>query len=82
MLLTLRAFSSGCTALTGAEAISNGVPAFRPPKARNAAQTMAVMGGLSIACSPGSLRWPLITHVHYTEDACQPGRLPRQLRDR
>jgi amino acid transporter len=34
--LVLRAFSSGCTALTGAEAISNGVPAFRKPKALNA----------------------------------------------
>ncbi|MFH8798122.1 APC family permease [Streptomyces sp. NPDC017936] len=51
VLLALRAFSSGCTALTGAEAISNGVPAFRPPKARNAAATMAVMGGLSIGPS-------------------------------
>lgn len=39
--LVLRAFSSGCTALTGAEAISNGVPAFRKPKALNAARTMA-----------------------------------------
>ena len=44
MLLALRAFSSGCTALTGVEAISNGVPAFRQPKARNAARTMAAMG--------------------------------------
>jgi len=39
----LRAFSSGCTALTGVEAISNGVPAFRPPEARNAAITMGWM---------------------------------------
>ena len=43
-LLALRAFSSGCTALTGVEAISNGVPAFRKPKAQNAARTMAAMG--------------------------------------
>ncbi len=41
--LVLRAFSSGCTALTGIEAISNGVPAFRPPEARNAAITMGWM---------------------------------------
>ena len=40
----LRAFSSGCTALTGVEAIANGVPAFRPPKARNAQITLAMMG--------------------------------------
>jgi len=42
----LRAFSSGCTALTGIEAISNGVPAFRPHEARNAAITMGWMAGI------------------------------------
>ena len=41
----LRAFSSGCTALTGVEAISNGVPAFRKPKSKNAATTLALLGG-------------------------------------
>ena len=40
LFLLLRAFSSGCTALTGVEAISNGVPAFRPPESKNAATTM------------------------------------------
>jgi amino acid transporter len=44
--LILRAFSSGCTALTGVEAISNGVPAFRPQEARNAAITMGWMAGI------------------------------------
>ena len=44
--LVLRAFSSGCTALTGVEAISNGVPAFRPPEARNAAITMGWMAAI------------------------------------
>ena len=44
--LILRAFSSGCTALTGIEAISNGVPAFRPHEARNAAITMGWMAGI------------------------------------
>ena len=48
ILLLLRAFSQGCTALTGVEAVSNGVPNFRPPKGRNAALTLAIMGGLSI----------------------------------
>lgn len=43
LLLILRAFSSGCTALTGVEAISNGVTAFQPPKSRNAANTLTVM---------------------------------------
>src|SRR5215471_12734246 len=44
--LVLRAFSSGCTALTGVEAISNGVPAFRPAESRNAAVTMGWMAGI------------------------------------
>ena len=44
MLLLARAFSSGCAALTGVEAISNGVPAFRKPKSRNAATTLLLLG--------------------------------------
>ncbi len=44
LLLVLRAFASGCTALTGVEAISNGVPRSASPKARNAANTLAIMG--------------------------------------
>lgn len=44
----LRAFSSGATALTGVEAISNGVPAFRRPQAKNASQTLAIMGAIAI----------------------------------
>jgi len=46
--LLARAFSSGCAALTGVEAISNGVPAFREPKSRNAATTLALLGGVAI----------------------------------
>lgn len=42
--LLLRAFAGGCTALTGIEAISNGVKAFKQPEARNAAKTMVAMG--------------------------------------
>jgi amino acid transporter len=49
----LRAFSSGSTALTGVEAISNGVPAFRRPQARNAAETLAIMGFISISMFVG-----------------------------
>jgi len=41
--LVLRAFSSGCVAMTGTEAISNGIPAFRAPESRNAAITLAWM---------------------------------------
>lgn len=52
VFLILHAFSSGCTALTGVEAISNGITAFREPRAKNAAATMAAMsiilGGLFV----------------------------------
>jgi len=44
--LILRAFASGCTALTGVEAISDGVPAFRKPEADNAKRTIAWMAGI------------------------------------
>ena len=43
LFLILQAFSAGCTALTGVEAISNGVPAFRVPESKNAATTLLVM---------------------------------------
>jgi len=47
-LLAMRAFASGCTALTGVEAISNGVPAFRKPKGRNAATTLLLLGTIAV----------------------------------
>ena len=46
---SLRSFASGCTALTGVEAISNGVPAFREPKSDNAATTLALLGGIAVS---------------------------------
>ncbi|WP_280233117.1 APC family permease [Nocardia cyriacigeorgica] len=51
--LIARAFSSGCAALTGVEAISNGVPAFRKPKSRNAATTLLMLGVISITLLMG-----------------------------
>jgi len=48
VFLVARAFSSGCAALTGVEAISNGVPAFRKPKSRNAATTLLMLGGIAV----------------------------------
>ncbi len=51
--LIARAFSSGCAALTGVEAISNGVPAFRKPKSRNAATTLLLLGGFAIVLLMG-----------------------------
>ena len=53
--LVLRAFSSGCTALTGIEAISNGVPAFQPPEARNAGRTLIVMALLMALLFVGTI---------------------------
>jgi amino acid transporter len=49
----LTAFSNGCTAMTGVEAVSNGVPAFKPPEARNAAQTLIAMAVLAITMFVG-----------------------------
>ncbi len=48
LFLALRAFASGCVALTGIEAVSNGVPAFRPPEARNARQVLVMLGTILI----------------------------------
>ncbi|MGW4893300.1 APC family permease [Kitasatospora sp. NPDC004240] len=70
LMLGLRAFASGCTALTGVEAISNGVPAFRAPKARNAASTMAAMGLIAVTTFSGITALALVADVHIAEDAC------------
>ncbi|GAB3765629.1 APC family permease [Nocardioides ginsengisegetis] len=48
LFLLARAFSSGCAALTGVEAISNGVPAFKKPKSKNAATTLLLLGMIAI----------------------------------
>ena len=48
IFLLARAFSSGCAALTGVEAISNGVPAFRKPKSKNAASTLFLLGAIAV----------------------------------
>jgi amino acid transporter len=49
LFLTLRAFASGCAALTGIEAVSDGVPAFRAPEAQNARAVLALLGVILIA---------------------------------
>ena len=61
LLLALRAFASGCTALTGVEAISNGIPAFQKPKAKNAATTLVIMGALAITMFSGITALALAT---------------------
>ena len=65
--LVLRAFASGCAALTGVEAISNGVPAFRKPKSRNAATTLALLGGLSITFIMSILLLAREVQIHFVE---------------
>jgi amino acid transporter len=72
VFLLLRAFASGCTALTGVEAVSNGVPAFRPPKSRNAAMTLTLMGLLATTMFAGITVLAVVAHVHMVDgDAMQ-----------
>ncbi|WP_425287308.1 APC family permease [Leifsonia stereocauli] len=70
VLLLLRSFASGCSALTGVEAIANGVPAFRLPKVRNAQHTLVIMGGIAITLFVGLTALALISNVHYAENPC------------
>jgi amino acid transporter len=67
IFLAMRAFASGCTALTGVEAVSNGVPAFQEPKAQNAATTLAIMGFFSITMFIGITVLALTLQVHVAE---------------
>lgn len=66
--LILRAFASGCAALTGVEAINNGVPAFKKPKSKNAATTLALLGGLSIVMIMSILLLSRATGVVFADD--------------
>ena len=77
--LVLRAFSSGCTALTGVEAISNGVPAFKPGESRNASITMAWMAGIlgTLFLGITVLAWAL--HVTPVEDETVVSQIARTL---
>jgi amino acid transporter len=61
LFLLLTAFSNGCTAMTGVEAVSNGVPAFRPPESKNAAATMLAMAVLAITMFVGIT---LLSHAY------------------
>jgi amino acid transporter len=71
MFFVLRAFAAGCTALTGVEAIANGVPAFRKPKSRNAATTLALMGAAAMSMFAGVTALAMITDVRYVEDPAE-----------
>jgi len=71
ILLLLRAFASGCSALTGIEAIANGVPAFRVPKVRNAQVTMVMMGSAAVFMFIGITALALISKIHYAENPAE-----------
>ena len=71
VLLLLRAFASGCSALTGIEAIANGVPAFRAPKIRNANITMSVMGATAVLMFLGTTWLALTAGVKYIENPAE-----------
>jgi amino acid transporter len=68
LFLVLRAFASGATALTGVEAIADGVQAFRRPQARNAAATLAIMGVISISMFLGITFLSQLLHVRTTHE--------------
>src|SRR3984885_9135944 len=65
VFLLLRAFPSGYPALAGVEAISNGVPAFRKPKSKNAATTLALLGVIAVTMFAGVTALALASHVRY-----------------
>jgi amino acid transporter len=67
--LVLRAFSSGSAALTGVEAISNGVPAFRQPKSKNAATTLLLMGLIAVTMLMGIILLAHSTGVKIAESS-------------
>ncbi|MGH2680854.1 MAG: APC family permease, partial [Actinomycetota bacterium] len=68
LFLVLRAFSSGATALTGVEAIADGVQAFRRPQAKNAAATLLLMGAMSIPMFLGITIFARLLHVRVNHD--------------
>jgi amino acid transporter len=69
VFLLLRAFASGSAALTGVEAIANGVPAFREPKVKNAQITMSWMGLTAVSMFAGIVFFGIATGVQYIENA-------------
>jgi amino acid transporter len=69
LFLVLKAFSAGTTALTGVEAISNSVPAFRFPQSKNAATTLTIMGAMSISMFVGVSWLADSVHVVFTEES-------------
>ena len=76
-VLVLRAFAFGCTALTGLEAVGNGVPRFKKPKSRNAASTLSTMAILTVVMFVGIAALALVSKVHVAADPSQLVGAPR-----
>jgi amino acid transporter len=78
VFLVARSFSSGCAALTGVEAISNGVPAFQKPKSRNAATTLLLLGTIAVSLFMGIILLAKETRVQIVDNpATQLAGIPR-----
>ncbi|MFJ9461584.1 APC family permease [Kitasatospora sp. NPDC101447] len=71
VFLLLKSFSSGCAALTGVEAISNGVPAFRKPKSKNAATTLLMMASIAVVMFMGIIWLARLTGVQMAENPAE-----------
>ena len=76
--LLLRAFSSGCAALTGVEAISNGVPAFRKPKSKNAATTLLLLGTIAVTMLTSIIVLARVMGIRFAENVVEQLRLDGQ----
>jgi amino acid transporter len=77
LFLLLTAFANGCTAMTGVEAVSNGVPAFQPPESKNAAATMLTMAAMSIVMFLGITLLAQAYHVLPSEQETVVSQLAR-----
>jgi len=77
LFLLLTAFSNGCTAMTGVEAVSNGVPAFKPPESKNAAATMLTMVVLSVTMFLGITLLAHVFHIMPSEQETVVSQLAR-----
>ncbi|MGQ0465909.1 MAG: APC family permease [Sporichthyaceae bacterium] len=71
VFLIMRAFASGCAALTGVEAIANGVPAFKEPKSKNAATTLLAMGTIAVTMFGGLVALGMLTDMRVSENPAE-----------
>ncbi len=79
LFLVLKAFASGCAAMTGVEAIANGVQAFRPPEAKNAARTLLAMAGILLFLFIGVSVLAVLAGVHPSETETVVSQLSRAI---